>query len=340
MPRPRGPVTLSDVAREAGVSVATASRALNGSARTVGPALVARVATAARLLQYAPNAQAQAMATGTTNVVGLLVHDIGDPYFSAIASGVSKAADEAGLLVMLSTTMGRAEEEVRYLRALRAQRGRAAILVGSRRADDGDSDRLAAEIEVFERAGGRVVAISQARLAVDTIVVENSSGAATLASELVRLGYTRFGVLAGPQEVLTARDRSRGFARGLTESGCPAPAVVHGEFTRDGGYAAMSRLLDQAQVECVFAVNDVMALGAMTASRDRGLSVPDDLAIAGFDDISPLRDAWPSLTSVRLPLVEMGARAMGLVSRPRGMSPRRNRVRGRVVLRDSTPRRS
>lgn len=339
MSRPRGPVTLSDVAREAGVSVATASRALNGSTRTVGPALVARVTTAARLLQYAPNAQAQAMATGATNVVGLLVHDIADPYFSAIASGVSRAADEAGLLVMLSTTMGRPNDEVRYLRALRAQRGRAVILAGSRRVD-GDYGTLATEIKAFERAGGKVVAISQARLPVDTIVVENGSGAATLATELVRLGYTRFGMLAGPQEVLTARERSRGFARGLAESGCPAPTVAHGDFTRDGGYAAMSRLLDQAQLECVFAVNDVMALGAMTACRDRGLAVPDDLAIAGYDDISPLRDVWPPLTSVRLPLVEMGARAMDMVSRASGKTPRRSRVRGRVVLRASTPPRS
>ena len=340
MARPSGPVTLSDVAREAGVSVATASRALNGSTRTVGPELVARVATAARLLQYAANAQAQAMATGATNVVGLLVADIADPYFSAIAAGVSKAADEAGLLVMLSTTMGRPEHEVRYLRALRAQRGRAAILAGSRRADGEDADRLVIEIKAFERAGGKVVAISQGRLPVDTIVVENSTGASALATELVRLGYSRFGILAGPEQLLTARDRSRGFGRGLLGSGCPPPAVVHGDFTRDGGYAAMSRLLDQTQVECVFAVNDVMALGAMTACRDRGLVVPDDLAVAGFDDITPLRDVWPALTSVRLPLSEMGARAMNLVSRASGDSPRRSRVRGAVVLRASTPPRT
>ncbi|MEO5743137.1 MAG: LacI family DNA-binding transcriptional regulator [Terracoccus sp.] len=115
-------VTLSGVAREAGVSVATASRALNGSTPTVRPDLAERVVAAAEQLDYAPKAQAQAMAKGATTVVGLFRPDIADPYFSAIASGVSRAADDAGLLVMLSATLGRTEQEVRYLRELRAQR--------------------------------------------------------------------------------------------------------------------------------------------------------------------------------------------------------------------------
>jgi LacI family transcriptional regulator len=169
MAHPGRSATLSDVAAEAGVSLATASRVLHGT-RPVGTELVSRVAEAAARLQYAPNAQAQAMAKGTTTVVGLLVHDIADPYFSSIAAGVSREADEAGLLVMLSSSMGRSDQELRYLRALRAQRSRAVILVGSRRTDDPEGAALRAEIRAFENSGGRVVAISQARLPVDTLV--------------------------------------------------------------------------------------------------------------------------------------------------------------------------
>ncbi|MEO6997049.1 MAG: LacI family DNA-binding transcriptional regulator [Terracoccus sp.] len=329
-------VTLSDVAREAGVSVATASRALNGSTRVVRPDLAERVSAAARRLDYAPNAQAQAMARGATTVVGLIVHDIADPYFSAIASGVSRAADDAGLLVMLSATLGRPEQEVRYLRALRAQRGRATIIVGSRRTERDPS--LTTEIRAFEAAGGRVVAISQARLPVDTLVIENRAGASALARELTTLGYTRFGVLAGPADLVTARDRHAGFEQGVVDAGGQPPVSVHGDFTRDGGYRAMSELLDSAaELDCVFAVNDVMAMGAIAACRDRGIRLPDDLALAGFDDIATLRDISPSLTTVRLPLIELGEQAMGLIAEAPVGSPRRRRVKGTVVVRESTP---
>lgn len=340
MAQPGGSVTLSDVARAAGVSVATASRALNGSTRTVRADLAERVAAAAARLDYAPNAQAQAMARGATTTVGLVVHDITDPYFSAIAAGVTSAADEAGLLVMLSNTLGRPDQELRYLRALRAQRGRAAILVGSRRTDDDQTAALVAEVRAFEQAGGRVVAVSQGRLPVDTVVIENRAGATALATALVALGYRRFGVLAGPAEVVTAADRHRGFHRGVTSAGLAAPVAVHGAFTRDGGYAAMSELLDTVRdLECVFAVNDVMAVGANAACRDRGLRLPADLALAGFDDIATLRDVSPSLTTVRLPLADLGVRAMSMVTEPSTEAPRRRRVKGTVVLRESTPRR-
>lgn len=331
-------VTLSDVAREAGVSVATASRALNGSTRIVHADLSARVVAAARRLDYAPNAQAQAMAKGATTVVGLIVQDISDPYFSAIAAGVSRAAEEAGLLVMLCNTHGRPEQELRYLRAVRAQRGQAAVLVGSRRTRSEQSTPLRAEIAAYEHAGGRVVAVSQARLPVDTIVIENKSGAAALAGELVALGYTRFAILAGPPDLLTARDRHRGFHQGALDSGATVSAVVHGDFTRDGGYAAMTELLSSDHdVDCVFAVNDVMAVGAMAASRERGVRIPGDLALAGFDDIATLRDVHPSLTSVHLPLEELGARAMELVTKPAAAAPRRVRAKGTVMVRESTP---
>jgi LacI family transcriptional regulator len=180
--------------------------------------------------------------------------------------------------------------------------------------------------------------VTQGRLPVDTLVIENRAGAATLAGELAGLGYARFGILAGPQNLVTARDRQRGFEQGLLRAELTPPVVVNGEFTRDGGYAAMSALLDGSHgLDCVFSVNDVMAMGAIAACRDRGLSLPSDLALAGFDDIATLRDVSPSLTTVRLPLTELGHQAMGLVMEPVGTSPRRRRVRGTVVVRESTP---
>lgn len=334
-----GSVTLADVAREAGVSLATASRAINGSVRQVRPDLRDRVLAAARALNYAANAQAQAMARGRTNVVGLLVHDIADPYFSAIAAGVMRAAEKHGMLVTLSNTQRRPDREVEYLAALRGQRAQAVVLTGSRLDDPAANDALLREVRMFQETGGRVVAISQELLPVDTLVLDNHAGARRLARALIDLGYRRFGILAGPAELLTARDRLTGFCEGLREGGLPEPAVVHGSFTRDGGYEQLEALLEaDGSVECVFAVNDVMAVGAMAACRDRGLSLPGDLALAGFDDISTLRDLSPGLTTVRLPLEDLGEAAVDLiVSADAG--PRVRRVEGEVVLRQSTPRR-
>lgn len=330
-------VTLADVAREAGVSLATASRAINGSVRQVRPDLRDRVLAAARELNYAANAQAQAMARGRTNVLGLLVHDIADPYFSTIAAGVMRAAEEQGLLVTLGSTQHRPEREVEYLAALRGQRAHAAILTGSREDDPAAHELLAREVAAFAEGGGRVVAISQQRLPVDTVVAENRTGARALAKALVDQGYRRFGVLAGPRTLLTARDRLEGFRDGLRKAGVPDAVVVHGSFTRDGGYEQLTELLDGGEeVECVFAVNDVMAVGAMAACRDRGLSLPQDLGLAGFDDISTLRDVTPALTTVRLPLEHLGALAVSLVVDPAD-EPRVRRVKGEVVLRQSTP---
>jgi LacI family transcriptional regulator len=338
-----GAVTLSDVAREAGVSVATASRAINGGTRRVREDLRERVTAAAARLNYAVNAQAQATARGRTNVVGLVVHDIADPYFASIAAGVMRAAERHGLLVTVGSTDGRPERELDYLAALRGQRGQAVILAGSRVDDARILRALAEQIAAFEAGGGRAVVISQQLLPVDTVVVENRGGARALAAELAGRGYSRFGVLAGPRALVTARDRLEGFRDGLARAGLRAPAVVRGEFTRDGGHAAMNELLDSEfwdadGIECVFAVNDVMAVGAMTACRERGLALPDDLALAGFDDIATLRDVHPALSTVRLPLAEIGASALDLVlTGTAGTAPRQRRVKGEVVLRASTP---
>jgi LacI family transcriptional regulator len=336
-------VTLLDVARAAGVSLATASRALNGSTRRVRPDLRERVLEAADTLQYSANAQAQAMARGRTNLVGLVIGDVGDPYFSSIAAGAIRAAEGHRLVVTMACTFGREERELDYVAALRSQRARAVIVVGSRVHDRELTERLGAEVRSFEQSGGRVAFISQRKIAADTVVLENRAGARALAERLCARGYRRFAVLAGRADLLTARDRCAGFREGAARCGVQIgqDAVAHGGFTRDGGYDAMIDVLDRGlDVDCVFAVNDVMALGAMAALRDRGIAVPSAMAVAGFDDIVTLRDATPALTTVRLPLEDLGAWALELVLAPAADQPRIRRVRGEVILRETTPERT
>jgi LacI family transcriptional regulator, galactose operon repressor len=336
---------LTDVARRAGVSLATASRALNGSAtRQVGEALRMRVQQAAAELDYSPNAQAQAMARGTTATLGLIVHDIADPYFSMIAAGVIEAAERRALLVTVASTQRDPATELRHIELLRQARAQAVVLAGSRLDDPVLLDSARSALRAFARGGGRVACIGQDVLGVSTVVVENRLGAAALASALHRIGHRSFGVLAGPPEHLTARDRTEGFCYGLSDLGAEPAAehVLTCEFTREGGYAATADLLaatgGKPPVDCLFAVTDVMALGALAALRDAGLRVPEDIGLAGFDDITSLRDVVPGLTTVRLPMVDIGAMVVGIALDGPPGAVRRQRVRGEIVLRESTAR--
>ena len=336
-------VTLQDVADRAGVSLTTASRVVNEGPRRVAPRLAQRVNQAAAELGYTANLQARAVATGQSTMIGVVVHDIADPYFSSIAAGLIEVADASRLLVCMSSTAATEAAEREYVALMRAQRARAVILIGSRSDDAAAREALREEIAAFTRSGGRAVAVGQDLLGVDTILPENAAGAQALARAMVALGHRRFAVLAGPHGLLTARDRLDGFRAGLAAWHVPLePAqVIHGPFTRDGGYEAMSAVLagPGPLPDCVFAVTDMMAVGALARLRAGGHQVPADIALAGFDDILTLRDVYPPLTTVRLPLKRMGEMAAGLVlaeSDGPGPTPRVIPVPGEVILRDST----
>lgn len=335
-------VTLADVARTAGVSLATASRAFNGSTkRTVGAALRERVLAAAADLNYAPDGIAQAMARGHTASLGLVVHDITDPYFSAIAAGVTAAARRARLAVTLATTDFDPAREAALVDLLQGQRVRAIVLAGGRLTDEDGNAELRGALAHYVALGGQVAAIGQPTLGVNTVVVANHDAASDLARALHGYGYRRFAVLAGLQGQLTANDRRDGFLSGLRSCGVMVDpgAIITCAFTRDGGYDGVNRLIEAGtDAEVVFAVNDVMAVGAMAGIRDLGMVVPRDMAVAGFDDIATLRDVTPGLSTIHIPLVAMGSTATDLALSAPGASPRLVTIKGTVILRGSTPR--
>ncbi|ROP73999.1 LacI family DNA-binding transcriptional regulator [Curtobacterium sp. PhB115] len=339
----RGTVTLADVAELAGVSLATASRALNGSARKVRPESLERVHSAAQELRYTANVQAQAVARGTTTTLALVVGDIADPYFAAIAAGAIRAADDAGLVVTITSTGGDAAREESVLAVIAGLRPRAVVLAVSRHLG-GSSEASRNGVAALVAGGAGVAAlmsdvdgIAAGTPGVHGLVIRNLGGAAALAGALVEQGHDSFAVLAGDPDLVTAHARVEGFVAGLAAHGIRLPdaAIVPSAFSRDGGYAAMSRLLDAGSVpRCVFAVTDLMAVGAVAAIRDRGLVPGVDVGVAGFDDVQMLADVVPALSTVRLPLEEIGALA---VRRALGEDVT-GVVDGEVVLRASTAR--
>ncbi|GAA2871372.1 LacI family DNA-binding transcriptional regulator [Nonomuraea rubra] len=330
--------TLHDVAREAGVSVATASRALNGSARNVRAENADRVRAAAARLGYQPHLSAQAIARGSTRTVALVVRDVADPYFSSIAAGVGQAAEEAGLIVTMAVAGGSPERELEIVRTLRGQRPQVIIVTGSRIDGAGTRDELADELEAYRTAGGRAVLISQLDLPFGTVTIDNHGGSAGLARALLGAGYRRFAVFHAPPSLRTSRERHEGFLSGL--GGAGSVVAVETGFTRAGGHEAARRLVERGldDVEAVFAVNDVMAIGAMTAFREAGVLPGRDLGVAGFDDIASTVDVVPALTSVAVPLREAGLSAMRLALSDD--APAELRLPTTVVLRESTPPRA
>ncbi|MFD6177828.1 MULTISPECIES: LacI family DNA-binding transcriptional regulator [unclassified Isoptericola] len=311
-----GRARLQDVADRAGVSLATASRVLNGSARQPGAELVARVQAAASELGYVVNAQAQALARARSGLLGLVVQDISDPYFSSIAAGAQNAARDRGRLVLLASTGRDPEAEREAVAAFAAHRVDAVVVAGTRWTPDEDA-ALAAELDAFVAAGGRSVIVGQPVGDGSVVRPPNAAGARALAEALLAQGQRRFVVLGGPARVVTSRERTDAFTAAARAGGGTVAEVLTAEFSRDGGYAAGDDLAELVRAEpagsdplCVFAVTDVMAIGLIARLRELGVEVPRDVRVAGFDDVPTLRDHVPALSTVRIPLEEMGGLAV------------------------------
>ncbi|HWI30458.1 MAG TPA: LacI family DNA-binding transcriptional regulator [Microbacterium sp.] len=309
--QPRSAATLHDVAREAGVSLATASRVLNGSVRKVAESYRERVEEAAARLGYTANLSAQATARGTSAIIALLVADIADPYFGQLAAGVVRGADEAGLVVTIAITERDAEREARLVRALRGQRPQGLILAASRNEDE-DGAGVRAELDAFAAMGGRVVALGPGGGDVRAVAVDNVGGARALGSALTELGYREALILGARTGVRTSDDRIAGFTDGFAKGDGRVALTLRGGFTREAGYSLMSEALGRGveRGTVVFGVSDVVAIGALSAIRDAGREPGTDIAVCGFDDIPTSRDVRPALTTVHVPLEDLGYRAL------------------------------
>lgn len=343
MRRGAGGVTLSDVARHAGVSLATASRAINGSEnRVVGEELRARVLRSADVLGYAPDANAQAMVKGATRTIGVAVHDLADPYFASIADGLASAAEDRELFLTLATTSNRPEQSHLLVHSLDSLRVRAMVLVGGRWRDHEASDALVAAIGRYRRRGGRVVAVGSQITGIDCVTIDNPGGAHALVEFLVRQGYRRPILLTGPERHSTAAIRAAALVASFKEMGVIVPPShrLASDFTRAGGASAMRLALEShIDGDVVVATNDVMAIGAMGEAREEGIRIPDELAFSGFGDVEWARDLVPPLTTVRVPTHTMGRLALDLAIDGPGDGSGTVLLPLEVMARASTPRR-
>lgn len=329
------PVRLSDVAAAAGVSLATASRALNGQ-NGVSPALAETVSGVARALGYVANVHARTLAGGATSVIGLIVHEIDDPYFSEIAAGVIRSAAAQNLMVQVSHSGRDPEQELHQINALVAQGVDAIIIAGSGYTDPRQEARAQEVLTAYQERGGRAAVIGRHHLAVDAVLPDNRAAGAAAAQHLVDLGHRDVLVAAGAPGLTTVADRLAGAFSAL-EPAAVRTSVWHDGFSLQGGARTARRIGRSAgRPTAVLALSDVMAIGVLQEVRRKGLAVPGDVSVMGIDDIAVAQSIAPALSTVALPLREMGRAAFGMVQRPVAAQPRRRLVPARLVVRDST----
>ena len=299
-------VTMRDVARQAGVSVATVSRVFNESG-PVGEGTRDRILRTAVKLRYVPNGTARSLTTNSTETVGVLLPNLYGEFYSEVIRGVEGAVRERRYHTLLSSVHDGLDELVAALRTLV---GRVDGLIVM--SPDIGADVLEANLP----AGLPVVLLGTPVPDHASVVIDNAAGAEAMVRHLVGLGHRRIALIGGAPGNTDAQARRAGYRRALRESGVAAdPAlVVDGDFTESSGHAAARTLLALSErPTAVFAANDSMAIGALRAFREAGLDVPDDIALGGFDDIPVARYVTPALTSVHVPIHEMGARAVEAV---------------------------
>ena len=304
---------LAAVAERAGVSLATASRVLTGSNHRVSRDLRERVLHAAESLDYVPNASARSLSAGMRKVVGVLLHDMADTREYDYIRTLETVADRAGWLIMLANASRDLEKEFRYLRVFRAERVGAIILSGSGFDDDDYRARLNRELSAYVNYGGRVVMSARHSLPFTEFVPDNVGGARAAIEHLLGCGHRRIGIITGPRAIADTIDRLAGAKSAFERYDVPWDdgLVIEGDFRQTSGFAGCERLFSRASdMTAVFAMSDAMACGVYEAAAARGLRIPGDLSVIGYDDTAIARVLSPPLTTVSYPADELARAAV------------------------------
>ena len=302
-PQRRRPATRVDVARLAGVSTAVVSYTLNGGPKAVAPQTAARVLDAVQRLGYRPNASAQALSRGTTQVIGLIMPDIGNPFFASYAAAVEAAARLQDLDVMLCST--RSRSCVEFIHHLDAMRVRGILLASELPVEDEPS---------VHSISTRVVQLDTHRLIAGGVGVASDlhRGAREATNYLLDRGHRNIAFLGDtrPDEL-----RHAGWASALRDARAEPELAALAPFSREGGLAAMRAILASGELPtAVFASSDMIAVGALRALREAGLGVPTDVSLMSLDDSPESAFAFPGVTAVRQPIDEMARDAVAAVA--------------------------
>ena len=297
-------VTIKDVARAAKVSVATVSRVINGSG-PVKEETRRLIREVAGKMRYVPHSGARSLITSKTETLGVLLPDLYGEFFSEVIRGMDDTAQKNGFHLLISRAYA---DRNGIETAIKAMRGRVdGVVVMSPDLDADSLSHLPSTIPVV-----LLCSVSRGN-EIDSLTIQNCRGAREMVAHLVSLGHKRVAIIKGSPRNYDAAERLRGYRMALREGGVVPDSSLEreGDFTEAGGYnATLALLAMNPRPTAIFAANDSMAIGALSALRESGVQVPDEMAVAGFDDIPLARYMDPPLSSVHVPICELGARAV------------------------------
>ncbi|MCS7260876.1 MAG: LacI family transcriptional regulator [Anaerolineae bacterium] len=329
--------TIKDVARAAGVSIATVSHIINGT-RPVSDELRARVIRAMEELDYRPNALARSLRIGQTKTIGLIVPDNSNLFFAEIARAIEDTGYRHGYAVILCNSDGRGDKQQRYIQALVDKQVDGIIFISSGETTAGLQYALDNDIRfvMVDREVPDIVA--------DAVLVDNELAGYQATRYLLELGHRYIACVGVPPYLTPIAQRVTGYYKAIEEAGLELPAgfCVYGDTQIESGERAINQLLRLVpRPSAVFVCNDMMAIGVMRGARRMGVSIPEELSVVGFDDIALARAMCPALTTMAQPISEMGRLATELlIKRIKGelSSSERQRIvlTARLVVREST----
>lgn len=302
--------SLSDVAARAGVSLATASRVLSDSPHRVAESTRQRVLSAAAGLDFVPNLVARGLVARRTSTLGVIVGDMTDEYFAQIARGIEDTGYARGRATLICNSDRQPKKELAYVRTLRSMRVDAIVFAGSGLGDDDYQAALAPQLALFADSGGVVVRLAPAPGWRADVEWPTSDGYLTAVAHLRSLGHTRIGFVGGPTLLSSSHERLAAAAAAIDAAGIGPMQVFAGDYTREGGVAAARVIMALAADACptaLLAANDQLAIGLLAGLRHLGAKLPGDMSVVGFDDIPSCSFVEPALTTIRVPLYDVGA---------------------------------
>jgi len=302
--------TIYDIAKEAGVSIATVSKVINQTGR-ISDKTRKRVQDVMKRIDYQPSVVASALTKKRTYTLGLLIPDIANPFFAEVARSIEDHAQLMGYSLVICSTDNDPSKEERYVNVLRQKSADGIMIATGDRNDALMKQLLKLKVPIA------VIAREMPALAVDTVLVDDYLGGYLAASHLIELGHRSIAAIAEDLSVMSSRERVRGYRQALEEHGIAfdESLVAVSPFHVEGGKKTALNLLGRPNPpSAVFACNDLLAIGVVQAARERGLSVPRDLSVVGFDNTIIATIIDPPLTTVAQPVQEMGSQIVQLIS--------------------------
>lgn len=304
-------ITIKEIAKEAGVSIATVSMILNNKDKNITNATRMRVLEVVKKYNYIPNAMAGSLVTQKTHIVGLILPDITNPFFPGIARGAEDKANESGYSIIFCNTDDKLEVEEKYIETLTKKMADGIIIAHS-----SNSVKMS---EILERCKVPIILIDRDFYSQNIrgkVLVNNLEGAYKGVSYLIKKGYKKIAYLSGSLKTRTAKDRLDGYKAALNDNSMEYDErlVKFGEYKIDWGRNGVKELLcEKKRFDAIFCGNDLIAIGTMKELKEKGFNIPSDIGVMGFDDIYIAGLVEPALTTIRQPNYNMGYKAMELL---------------------------